>query len=157
MTSVLFTQVPFNLLLRLFGIIEQQCPVEPLPEIFSIKPCKSDKDCAPRICCKENGSINNYCRTPVPKLDRIPYADDLLRPVKLFFSYMQCTPPPPLVLDIFSKPCQSSLDCFPNLCCQEDGKKFCRPPKRSILTLVAGITQRIGSQEIAKKLIERIS
>lgn len=57
---------------------------------------------------------------------------------------MQCTPPPPPILDVFPKPCDNGLDCFPNLCCQEGGKRFCRPPKRSILALVAGIGQVIS-------------
>lgn len=54
---------------------------------------------------------------------------------------MQCTPPPPPILDLFPQPCQNPLDCFPNLCCQEGGKRFCRPPKRSILALIADVGQ----------------
>lgn len=54
---------------------------------------------------------------------------------------MQCTPPPPPFLDFFPKPCRTQLDCFPNLCCQERDKKFCRPPKRSILGLIAGFSE----------------
>lgn len=61
--------------------------------------------------------------------------------LKTAVSYMQCTPPPPGNLDLFPKPCESSFDCFPNLCCQENGKRYCRPPKRSILALIAELTQ----------------
>lgn len=88
---------------------------------------------------------------------------------------MQCTPPPPPILDLFPKPCQNPLDCFPNLCCQEGGKRFCRPPKRSILALIADVgqvmktytakneiliiyyLQRIIPTDAAREFIKRIS
>lgn len=54
---------------------------------------------------------------------------------------MQCTPAPPSYLDLHPKSCQNPLDCFPNLCCQEKGKKYCRPPRRSLLALVADVGQ----------------
>lgn len=53
--------------------------------------------------------------------------------------YIQCTPPPPPGFDKFPKKCNSTLDCFPNVCCQEAGRKHCRPPRRSLLALVAGL------------------
>lgn len=54
----------------------------------------------------------------------------------MFEQYLQCTPPPEF--DAFPRKCQSSVDCFPNLCCAEGGKKHCRPPQRSLLALLAG-------------------
>lgn len=56
-------------------------------------------------------------------------------------AYWQCTPPPPPSYDLFPKPCRSTFDCFPNLCCQEKDKKVCRPPKKSILTLISNFAQ----------------
>lgn len=55
--------------------------------------------------------------------------------------YLQCSPPPPKSLDLFPKACNTSIDCFPNLCCQEAGNKVCRPAKKSFLALLAGVTQ----------------
>ena len=55
--------------------------------------------------------------------------------------YIQCQPAPPPALDIFIRPCNRTMDCLPNLCCQEGGKKICRPPKRSILGLMAQASQ----------------
>lgn len=62
---------------------------------------------------------------------------------------MQCTPPPPPLLDLFPKTCNTPLDCFPNLCCQEKGKRFCRPPKRSLLALIADVGQVCNLIEIS--------
>lgn len=59
--------------------------------------------------------------------------------------YLQCTPPPPSTYDKFPKKCNTSLDCFPNVCCQEAGKKHCRPPRRSLLALVTGVAQRFNT------------
>jgi hypothetical protein len=60
--------------------------------------------------------------------------------------YLQCTPPPPLLFDLFPKPCRTPIDCFPNLCCQEQGKRICRPPRRSLLALIAMVTQVIQTR-----------
>lgn len=65
----------------------------------------------------------------------------MISALKSAMSYMQCTPPPPPFLDFFPKPCRTQFDCFPNLCCQERGKQFCRPPKRSIFALMADFGQ----------------
>lgn len=54
-------------------------------------------------------------------------------------SYLQCTLPPPAVLDLFPKACRTPLDCFPNLCCQEGPQRYCRPPKKSLLTLMVSL------------------
>lgn len=66
---------------------------------------------------------------------------------------MQCTPPPPPILDLFPKACNNPLDCFPNLCCQEGGKKYCRPPKRSFLALVADVGQVFNISSIMNSYI----
>ncbi|XP_067012282.2 uncharacterized protein [Anabrus simplex] len=127
------THTPF------LGIIPRDCPSEPLPELMAIKNCTKDSDCWPRICCPD-GQLS-YCRTPLPQWERTPR----LEPLKNMVAYLQCTPPPPPLFDLFPKPCRSTLDCFPNLCCQEKDRKVCRPPKKSMLALLATITQRIGS------------
>ncbi|KAL3286255.1 hypothetical protein HHI36_000765 [Cryptolaemus montrouzieri] len=143
-----------------FGLVERQCPVDPIAEILDIKECQTDADCAPRICCLDkypNGSHKSYCRTAQPSLERFPAAERLMEPLRVFVGYMQCTPPPPPVLDLFPKPCKNTLDCFPNLCCQEGGKKYCRPPKRSLLSFVAGVGQRFVPSDAARRLIERLN
>lgn len=56
-------------------------------------------------------------------------------------AYLQCTPPPPPLYDLFPKQCRSSLDCFPNLCCQERNRRVCRPPRKSVLALLAMVGQ----------------
>lgn len=63
----------------------------------------------------------------------------MITAVRMFEQYLQCTPPPKQ--DLFPQRCSSSVDCFPNLCCAEGGKKHCRPPQRSLLALLAGVTQ----------------
>ncbi|KAG5899142.1 hypothetical protein JTB14_027335 [Gonioctena quinquepunctata] len=144
----------------LFGLVEQICPSEPVPEIWEIKECSTDDDCAPRICCPEslkNGQNMSYCRTAQPLWEKLPAAKQFVDPIRTLVGYMQCTPPPPPLLDLFPLPCNTPLDCFPNLCCQEGGKRYCRPPKRSLLALIAGIGQRIIPSEAAKEFIKRIS
>nr|XP_023011733.1 uncharacterized protein LOC111502008 isoform X2 [Leptinotarsa decemlineata] len=144
----------------LFGLVEQVCPSEPVPEIWEIKECSTDEDCAPRICCPEvlrNGQNKSYCRTAQPLWEKLPAVNQFVDPIRTLVSYMQCTPPPPPLLDLFPVPCQTPLDCFPNLCCQERGRRFCRPPKKSILALIAGIGQRIIPNEAARDFIKRIS
>lgn len=59
--------------------------------------------------------------------------------VRMLEQYLQCTPPPQY--DLFPQKCSSSVDCFPNLCCAEGGKKHCRPPQRSLIALLAGVGQ----------------
>ncbi|KAJ3648899.1 hypothetical protein Zmor_020668 [Zophobas morio] len=144
----------------LFGLIDRVCPSEHIPELLGIKQCKSDSDCPPRICCPEkmpSGEMVGYCRTPEPKLDRLPVIRPFMEPLKLIMSYMQCTPPPPALLDLFPKECNTPLDCFPNLCCQERGKQFCRPAKRSLLTLITTVAQRIVPSDAARDFINRIT
>ncbi|EFA05886.2 uncharacterized protein LOC103313831 [Tribolium castaneum] len=144
----------------LFGLVQRVCPTELIPEIFEIKRCSEDSDCSPRICCPEkmlNGDIVGYCRTPEAKLDNIPGVRQFVEPFRLMMNYMQCTPPPPPILDVFPKECRYPLDCFPNLCCQERGKRYCRPPRRSLLTLLTTVAQRIVPTETAREIINRIA
>ncbi|KAJ8963482.1 hypothetical protein NQ318_018965, partial [Aromia moschata] len=127
-----------------FGLVERICPVNPIPELWDVKQCRTDDDCAPRICCPEtlrNGENVSYCRTAQPLWERVPAARQFVQPIRNLVSYLQCTPPPPPYLDLFPKPCQNPLDCFPNLCCQEGGKKYCRPPRKSFLSLIAIVGQ----------------
>lgn len=143
-----------------FGLIERRCPSLPIPELFEVKECNNDRDCGGRICCPEqlpDGKTVGYCRTAEPNWDKIPMARPLIEPLRNIVSYMQCTPPPPPFLDLFPKACNNPLDCFPNLCCQEGGKKYCRPPKRSFLALVADVGQRILPEEAARKFFERFN
>ncbi|XP_030764818.1 uncharacterized protein LOC115889042 isoform X1 [Sitophilus oryzae] len=144
----------------LFGIIERKCPKDPLAELSDVHECFSDEECSPRICCSEtleNGEKARYCRTPIPVWESLPLPSPVLEPLKTITGYMQCTPPPPPYLDLHPKPCENPLDCFPNLCCQEQGKKYCRPPRKSLLALVADLGQKIIPEETARKFIERIS
>ncbi|XP_050316119.1 uncharacterized protein LOC126750520 [Anthonomus grandis grandis] len=143
-----------------FGIIQPKCPKDPLTELSEVKECFTDDECSPRICCGEtlpSGERVRYCRTPIPVWEKLPLPSPVLEPLKIMTSYMQCTPPPPAHLDLHPKACQNPMDCFPNLCCQEKGRKFCRPPKKSLLALVADLGQRIIPEDAARKFIERIS
>lgn len=71
-----------------------------------------------------------------------PYAFTIyLLAIDTLSSYLQCTPAPAPAFDLFPKPCNTTLDCFPNVCCQESGKKFCRPPKRSLLAFLTTFAQ----------------
>ncbi|XP_045481995.1 uncharacterized protein LOC123686061 isoform X3 [Harmonia axyridis] len=143
-----------------FGLVERNCPVDAIVEILEVRECETDADCRPRICCPDkyrSGGNKSYCRTPQPSLQRFPLADRATEPLRVFASYIQCTPPPPPIFDLFPKSCNNALDCFPNLCCQEGDKKYCRPPKRSVLQLVAGLGQRFIPPDAAKKLIERLN
>lgn len=63
----------------------------------------------------------------------------MISAVRMLEQYLQCTSPPEY--DAFPQKCSSSVDCFPNLCCAEGGKKHCRPPQRSLLSLLAGVGQ----------------
>ncbi|XP_023717930.1 uncharacterized protein LOC111870129 [Cryptotermes secundus] len=123
----------------LLGFIPRECPTNPVIEILPVKNCTNDTDCWPRICCPDGQ--HSYCRSTVPEWERDPSG---FYPLRSMIPYLQCTPPPPLLFDLFPKPCRTPIDCFPNLCCQEQGKKFCRPPKKSLLALIATVTQRLG-------------
>ncbi|KAK7794909.1 hypothetical protein R5R35_005885 [Gryllus longicercus] len=123
------THTPF------LGTYTRECPANPIPETLPIKNCTHDRECWPRICCPDGH--DNYCRTPLPKWEETPR----LEPLKGMVAYLQCTPPPPPLFDLFPKPCRNILDCFPNICCQEQEKKVCRPAKKSMLALLAQVTQ----------------
>ncbi|XP_039281604.1 uncharacterized protein LOC111049459 [Nilaparvata lugens] len=85
----------------------------------------------------------SYCRTPQPPWQRLvnnhSRTSRLLAPVRNMMAYLQCTPPPPPLYDLFPKECRSMLDCFPNLCCQEHNRKVCRPPRKSLLALISNL------------------
>ncbi|XP_075223058.1 uncharacterized protein LOC142325329 [Lycorma delicatula] len=120
----------------LLGVIPRECPGEPIPEPFAVRKCATDADCWPRICCPDGNS--SYCRTPQPPWQRLP-AQRIVAPIRSMMAYMQCTPPPPPLYDLFPKECRTTLDCFPNLCCQEQNRKICRPPRRSLLALISSL------------------
>ncbi|XP_066154684.1 uncharacterized protein [Euwallacea fornicatus] len=82
---------------------------------------------------------------------------DISSALKTVTTYMQCTAPPPAHLDLHPKICQTPVDCFPNLCCQEMDRKVCRPPKKSLLAFVAELGQKIIPEAAARKFIQRIS
>ncbi|KAK5647621.1 hypothetical protein RI129_002513 [Pyrocoelia pectoralis] len=145
----------------ILGVIDRVCPTDPMPELLNVQECVVDDDCGPRICCQETnsktGEIKSYCRNAAPRLNKLPRLRQLLLPLKTFAGYLQCSPSPPPFLDLFPKACKSLLDCFPNLCCQENGKKVCRPPKKSLITFILGASKSIGTLGIVKKLIQKIS
>lgn len=125
----------------LFGI-PRKCPKDPLAESFwDVKMCDQDKDCDfPRICCP-NGR-KRYCMAGYTEPGELPVGRQIAYPVESLSQYFQCTPPPPTAFDKYPKPCNSSLTCFPNICCLEGGRKHCRPPKRNILAALTSFGQR---------------
>lgn len=128
----------------LFGFIPRECPHDPVPEIFPVRRCHTDEECWPRVCCYESNDLDTvgYCRLPLmPVWNHFPMAR-VMSPIKSAMAYWQCTPPPPPDYDFFPKTCRSTFDCFPNLCCQEMDKKVCRPPRRSLLTLITNFAQQ---------------
>ncbi len=153
-----------NFVLAILGLIPRKCPKEPLAELFwQLQTCENDGDCWPRVCCPDG--IKRYCRTSKPELENLSlpgakqlsyrknkqnknyrvsvtpiYISDFLA-IESLSAYLQCTPPPPPAFDSYPKKCNNTLDCFPNVCCQEAGKKHCRPPRRSLLALVTGFAQ----------------
>ncbi|XP_065094654.1 uncharacterized protein LOC135715235 [Ochlerotatus camptorhynchus] len=145
----------------IFGI-PRRCPEQPLTETFwDIKTCQTDNDCWPRVCCPDGEK--KYCRTSQPIFEKSENPakrnnSNFFTAVGAVSQYLQCTPPPPVIFDIHPKPCNSTLDCFPNLCCQESGKRHCRPPKRSLLAFVTELTSRfnVGAlKDIADNLVIR--
>ncbi|TMW50549.1 hypothetical protein DOY81_004362 [Sarcophaga bullata] len=100
----------------ILGVIPRKCPSRPLAELWwEVKECETDMDCWPRVCCPDGR--RRYCLS----------------------EYLECTPPPPPIFDLHPKTCTSTLDCFPNVCCQEAGLRHCRPPKKSVLTMLANV------------------
>ncbi|XP_054257973.1 uncharacterized protein LOC128982925 [Macrosteles quadrilineatus] len=124
------------------GLIPRQCPRHPVPEPLPIRNCSEDRDCWPRLCCPDTAGDRSFCRTPAPVWDRLRLPLRIVTPMRNMLAYMQCTPPPPAIYDLFPKQCRSTLDCFPNLCCQEQDRRVCRPPKKSILALLSTLGQR---------------
>ncbi|XP_031330032.1 uncharacterized protein LOC116161000 [Photinus pyralis] len=144
------------------GVIDRVCPIYPTPEFLNVQECVSDADCGPRICCQEAnsrsaGEIKSYCRNGAPRLHKLPALKQLLLPLKTFAGYMQCSPSPPPFLDLFPKACESLLDCLPNLCCQENGKKVCRPPKKSFITFILAASKSISTSGVVRNLVKRIA
>lgn len=133
----------FNLVSALFGI-PRKCPKDPLAESFwDVKQCDNDKNCDfPRICCP-NGR-KRYCMNSYTEPEELPVGRQIAYPVESLSQYFQCTPPPPAAFDKYPKPCNSSLTCFPNICCLEGGQKHCRPPKRNILAALTTFSQRFN-------------
>ncbi|GLV36483.1 uncharacterized protein CBL_08020 [Carabus blaptoides fortunei] len=126
-------------------IFPRKCPTTPIAEYREIKTCTTDDECAPRVCCPEPRGGENYCRTADIEFDSFPTVKRMLEPITSLAGFVQCTAGPSAILDLFPKVCNSMLDCFPNLCCQEQGRKICRPPRQSVLSLFAGTARRIAS------------
>uniref|UniRef100_A0A1B0GIP6 Putative conserved secreted protein n=1 Tax=Lutzomyia longipalpis TaxID=7200 RepID=A0A1B0GIP6_LUTLO len=106
----------------ILGIIQQKCPTTPLAELFwNVQTCDTDADCWPRVCCPDGQK--KYCRNAAVELQKsnIPFARSLANPLEAMSGYIQCTPPPSPLYDLYPKPCNNTLDCFPNVCCQEKG------------------------------------
>ncbi|EDW81259.2 uncharacterized protein Dwil_GK11968 [Drosophila willistoni] len=133
----------------ILGLIPRKCPSRPLAELWwDVQECSTDMDCWPRVCCPDGR--RRYCRTSQPELETVPV------PVKRSFDYLseylECTAPPPPIFDLHPKACTSTLDCFPNVCCQEAGLRHCRPPKKSVLTLMANFL----NVDFVKRLTQNI-
>ncbi|XP_048508409.1 uncharacterized protein LOC105685569 isoform X1 [Athalia rosae] len=124
--------------------VSRMCPKEPVPEFLPVKKCQTDFDCEEerRVCCPDK-DLKLYCRTAAPVWTQLPFPRTHA-PLMSLIGYLQCQMAPPPVLDLFPQPCNRTIDCFPNLCCQEGSSKFCRPPKKSMLALVAQATQRFA-------------
>jgi hypothetical protein len=124
--------------------IPVKCPTEPLTETFwGVQSCNSDKDCDfPRICCPSGRS--RYCLNSYIEPDSFPGGRQIAYPVETVAQYFQCTPPPPRIFEPFPKACNTTLDCLPNMCCFENGKKHCRPPKKSLLALLTVFSSRFN-------------
>ncbi|KAL9897778.1 uncharacterized protein ACN427_006184 isoform 1-T5 [Glossina fuscipes fuscipes] len=120
----------------ILGLIPRKCPSRPLAELWwEVEECETDTDCWPRICCPDGRK--RYCRTSQPELDTVP--ESVQRSFNYLTDYLECTPPPPPIFDLHPKVCTSTLDCFPNVCCQEAGLRHCRPPKKSVFTMLANV------------------
>ncbi|KAH8288457.1 hypothetical protein KR054_002964 [Drosophila jambulina] len=134
----------------ILGLIPRKCPSRPLAELWwDVQECSTDMDCWPRVCCPDGR--RRYCRTSQPELETAPV------PVKRSFDYLteylECTAPPPPIFDLHPKACTSTLDCFPNVCCQEAGLRHCRPPKKSVLTLMANFLNVDFVKRLAQNIV----
>ncbi|XP_067616749.1 probable basic-leucine zipper transcription factor Q [Eurosta solidaginis] len=134
----------------ILGLIPRKCPTRPLAELWwQVEQCETDSDCWPRVCCPDGNK--RYCRTSQPELETVPV------PVKRSFNYLseylECTPAPPPIFDLHPKTCESTLDCFPNVCCQEAGLRHCRPPKKSLLTWMANILNVDFVKRLAQNIV----
>ncbi|XP_070495260.1 uncharacterized protein [Chironomus tepperi] len=127
----------------LFGI-PRKCPKEPLAESFwDVKKCLIDTDCDfPRICCPSGRK--RFCMNSYTAPEELPVGRQIAYPVESISQYFQCSPAPPPAFDKHPKECNSSISCFPNICCLEGGKKYCRPPKRNILAALTSFGQRFN-------------
>uniref|UniRef100_A0A1A9WU82 WAP domain-containing protein n=1 Tax=Glossina brevipalpis TaxID=37001 RepID=A0A1A9WU82_9MUSC len=133
----------------ILGLIPRKCPSRPLAELWwEVQECETDTDCWPRICCPDGRK--RYCRTSQPELDTVP--ESVQRSFNYLTDYLECTPPPPPIFDLHPKICTSTLDCFPNVCCQEAGLRHCRPPKKSVFTMLANVF----NVEFVKRLTQNI-
>ncbi|XP_041675090.1 uncharacterized protein LOC108110342 [Drosophila eugracilis] len=134
----------------ILGLIPRKCPSRPLAELWwDVQECSTDMDCWPRVCCPDGR--RRYCRTSQPELETAPV------PVKRSFDYLteylECTAPPPPIFDLHPKACTNTLDCFPNVCCQEAGLRHCRPPKKSVLTLMANFLNVDFVKRLAQNIV----
>ncbi|XP_036212798.2 probable serine/threonine-protein kinase nek3 [Bactrocera oleae] len=134
----------------ILGLIPRKCPTRPLAELWwQVQECETDTDCWPRVCCPDGNK--RYCRTSQPELETVPV------PVKRSFNYLseyiECTPAPPPIFDLHPKTCVSTLDCFPNVCCQEAGLRHCRPPKKSLLTWMANFLNVDFVKRLAQNIV----
>ncbi|XP_030369923.1 uncharacterized protein LOC115620693 [Scaptodrosophila lebanonensis] len=133
----------------IFGLIQRKCPARPLAELWwDVQECETDQDCWPRVCCPDGR--RRYCRTSQPELEMAPVP--VRRSFNYLTEYLECTAPPPPIFDLHPKACTSTLDCFPNVCCQEAGLRHCRPPKKSVLTLMANFL----NVDFVKRLTQNI-
>ncbi|XP_025417778.1 uncharacterized protein LOC112688679 [Sipha flava] len=131
---------------NIFQLTNKSCPVFELPSVFPRQNCNTDRDCWPRICCAYGGlKGQKYCRIPLPS-----WRNDLLKTITKSLrsnrpGYLQCSAPPPKRYDLFPRKCRSTVDCLPDLCCPENGKNVCRPPKESIMPLVDRLSVRTAA------------
>lgn len=141
---ITFKHLIYEIFLALFGI-PRKCPKEPLAESFwDVKKCENDSDCDwPRICCPSGRK--RFCMNSYTAPEELPSVGrQIAYPVESISQYFQCSPAPPPAFDRHPKECNSSITCFPNICCLEGGKKFCRPPKRNLLAALTQIGQRFN-------------
>ncbi|KAF4524118.1 hypothetical protein B566_EDAN007701, partial [Ephemera danica] len=119
----------------LFGFIPTACPNPPVAEVLAVTKCSNDTECWPRVCCPDGQQ--RFCRTPEPHWERIPrhQQQPVLQMLRSAMKFLQCSPPPEPIFDLFARSCQFPQDCFPDLCCQEGERKVCRRPRRSLLSL----------------------
>ncbi|XP_050529724.1 uncharacterized protein LOC126899167 isoform X2 [Daktulosphaira vitifoliae] len=120
-----------------FQLYNKSCPSFRLPPFFPRQNCNIDRECWPRICCGNDGTNGKkYCRIPVPKWKN-KLMKTITKSLRSSQSFLQCSQPPPKRYDLFPRKCRTIMDCFPDLCCPENGNNICRPPKQSLMSLMS--------------------